>query len=112
MRSNREPRTFYVEDLTGVLPEGLVGDLVDLQTEQLLSGVFEDVLQEALRASALVSDHPCVGCLPHATHTQPDTHTQTHTLIRTQNTHKEKQNVLAGLSGTHTGLIGHFLTHM
>jgi len=35
-------------------PEGLVGDLVDVQSKELLGGAFEDVLQEALRAAALV----------------------------------------------------------
>lgn len=38
-----------------VSPEVLVCDLMDVQTKEFLGCVFEDVFQEALRASALVS---------------------------------------------------------
>lgn len=38
-----------------VLPEVFVCDLVDILTKELFGGIFEDVFQEALRASALIS---------------------------------------------------------
>lgn len=37
------------------LPEVFVCDLVDILTKELFGGIFEDVFQEALRASALIS---------------------------------------------------------
>lgn len=36
-------------------PEVFVCDLVDILTKELFRGMFEDVFQEALRASALMS---------------------------------------------------------
>lgn len=45
-------------------PEVFVCDLVDILTKQLFGGMLEDVFQEALRASALMSHQRSVSRFP------------------------------------------------
>ena len=44
-------------------PEALVGDLMDVQTKELFGGMFEHMLQEPFRASALVPHQLPLPCL-------------------------------------------------
>lgn len=52
------------------LPESLVCDLLYIQTKQFRSSIFEDVFQEALRSSALVSHQ---GWIPRLTQANMET---------------------------------------